>query len=470
MSTVRRWIVRAWPALLLLALAVAPASARRMQVEVWTDRGDDAVYEPGAAMRVKVSVNRDAYLLVYAIDAEGEIDLLYPWRRGRGMVEGGRTLRLPPTESNIELVVDRSTGQGFVVAVASERPFRALPWFLRPYDPQAEAIGYDRDEAADADDEFVDREGRVVGDPYVAIERIRRRVMAFDGESEDLDSDYTTYYVHERVRYPRYLCADCHRPGMWTWWDGFDPYYTRCSVFDFRVNFEWTWGPRLYSAHVPYYHYVVRHDCPPHYRTWDTPGSRFSSWDGWRRWDDLWGGPLRRWKDARPPVPQGYQPPPLPGQVWKQPTPPPGVVSPRGGRAGGESDGPTVRRRPGAPRPGGAGEGGGTPGVTRDPGARPGADRVPGSPRSPGVGRNDQPRDESGSGGRPSILERIRPGRGPATEPGRDGGKGSGDDGNKGGGKDGGNSGGEKKDPPRSEPPPGKGGGLEEVVKKRGKG
>jgi hypothetical protein len=52
----------------------------------------------------------------------------------------------------------------------------------------------------------------------------------------------------------------------------------------------------------------------------------------------------------------------------------------------------------------------------------------------------------------------------------RDGGKGSGDDGNKGGGKDGGNSGGEKKDPPRSEPPPGKGGGLDEVVKKRGKG
>ena len=33
-------------------------------------------------------------------------------------------------------------------------------------------------------------------------------------------------------------CNDCHRPGAWAWWDGFDPYYTHCSVVDFSVFFE----------------------------------------------------------------------------------------------------------------------------------------------------------------------------------------------------------------------------------------
>ena len=50
----------------LLSLAAAtPASARRLDVDVWTDRGDDGVYQPGEAMRIKVRTTADAYLLVY---------------------------------------------------------------------------------------------------------------------------------------------------------------------------------------------------------------------------------------------------------------------------------------------------------------------------------------------------------------------------------------------------------------------
>ena len=81
-------------------------------------------------------------------------------------------------------------------------------------------------------------------------------------DRDDFATTYTSYYVHERVRYPRYMCYDCHRPGYWQWWDGFDPYYSTCSVFDFRVNWGWAWGPTYWFNAVPYYVYIVRHDCP----------------------------------------------------------------------------------------------------------------------------------------------------------------------------------------------------------------
>jgi Domain of unknown function (DUF4384) len=381
----------------LLALAsfafAGPAHARRLNVDVWTDRGDDGVYQPGEAMRVKVRTTQDAYLLVYEIDADGAVNLLWPLQRGQQRVEGERTLRLPSEASGLELVVEQSTGQGFLVAVASDRPFRDLPWFLRPYDPQAASLGYDRREDATetrAEDEGVDDEGRVLGDPYVAMERIRRRVLDRPADESAFASDYASYFVHEPVRYPRYLCNDCHRPGAWAWWDGFDPYYARCSVVDFRVNWSWGWGGPYWSSYVPYYYYVVRSDCPPRYQPWYEDHSRFSSWDGWNRWGDLWGGQLRRYKPT--PAPVGYTPPPAPGTVWRQGQTPPGFIPPDA-----------------RPTPGGNG-GGGSGWLTRDRGDgrpvwREGPRRRPdGSDGASGSGRGN-----GGGGGVTPERERVEP-------------------------------------------------------------
>ena len=320
-------------ALLLLAAASAPAHARRLDVELWTDRGDDAVYQEGDAMRIKVRTTDDAYLLVYEIDTEGRVNLLYPWKRGSGRIEGRHTLRLPDDVSDYQLVVERETGQGFIVAVASERPFRELPWFLRPFDPQAASVGYEGDpEDRARDEEGFDDRGRVVGDPYVAMERIRRRVLQDAGDLDAFASAYSAYYVHEQVRYPRYVCNDCHRPNYWAWWPGFDPYYTHCRVVDFRVNWGWCWGPQIWTSYVPYYFFVVRTDCPPRFQPWAVNRTRFSSWDGWRRWNDLWGGQLRHYKPAQAPV--TYTPPPPRGLKWRSGETPPGFVPPEVRRQG----------------------------------------------------------------------------------------------------------------------------------------
>jgi Domain of unknown function (DUF4384) len=298
-----RWIL-ASAALLLMAApeAFADHHPGGMDVELWTDRGNDAVYQPGEGMGLRVRSSEDGYLLVYEIDTEGYVRMLWPDHGSRGFVEGRQTLEVPSQRSNLELVVESATGQGYLVALVSSEPFRNLPWYLRPYDEQAEGTGYEGDPD---DEDGVTAEGRIVGDPFVAMERIRRAVLDDPDDEGAFGTAYTSYYVNQRVRYPRYLCNDCHRPGYWAWWDGFDPYYASCSVFDFRVNWGWYWGPSYWFGNVPYYYYAVRSDCPPRYRMFSTHGS-YSSWNGWRSWRDLMGGAIRRYKS---PPPQGYIPP-----------------------------------------------------------------------------------------------------------------------------------------------------------------
>jgi len=288
----------------LLAIPTAMASAAGLDVQVWTDRGDDAVYQPGDPLQVSVRPSQDAYLMVYEIDSEGYVKLLYPYRNSTGFAEAHQTYQVPPEHSNIELVVDQApAGQCYIVAIASRDRFKEYPWYLRPYDMQAEQVGY---QGAHDEEEGVTSEGRIVGDPFVAMEKIRRRVVEKADDPDAFATSYTTYYVHEQVRYPRYLCYDCHRPGRWAWWADFDPYYTHCSVFEFRINWGWYWGPGYWFGTVPYYCYVPRYNCPPGYRTYHDSHTWFSSWDGWRRWNTMWGDHLVRFKSAPPP---NYVPP-----------------------------------------------------------------------------------------------------------------------------------------------------------------
>jgi hypothetical protein len=325
-------IRRSWLCLTILAgmlLAPGAARARPLSVEVWTDRGTDAVYQPGDRMQVKVRASDDAYLLVYEIDTEGRVSVLFPYQGRRGFVEGRTTYRLPDEEAGVDLVVQQQTGESFVVALASRTPFEDLPWYLRPYDPRGEDIGY---VGKPEEEQGVTTEGRVVGDPFVAMERIRRRVLRNADDNESFATSYVSYYVHHAVRYPRYLCYDCHRPGYYAWWDGFDPYFSYCRAFDFRVNWNWYWGPAYWHGYVPYYVFVYRADCPPRWRH-DRHDGGYSSWDGWNRWTTLWSGPLVRYKSPPPP---DYIPPTKfdARQRWRENKPlPPGFMTagiPRG--------------------------------------------------------------------------------------------------------------------------------------------
>ena len=377
-----RWLLSA----LMIGLVLAPpaARARAMGVDIWTDRGKDAVYEPGEPVQIKVRASDDAYLLVYDIDSEGYVRVLYPYEGSSGYVAGRHTYQVPPTESGLQLVVQEPVGEGYVVAVVSREPFSALPWYLRPYDPQAEGVGYVGEED---EEEGVTSEGRITGDPFVAMERVRRRVLSDPHDREGFATAYTSYYVHQPVRYPRYLCDDCHRPRYWAWWDGWDPYYTTCRAFDFRVYWGWAWGPSYWFGSVPYFCFVPRcYPCDPYDRPW------YSSWSGPRTWDGLWSGHLVRHKS---PPPVGYTPPDKRGgRTWGEGKPlPPGYLPADFVR---DRSGIRTHIPIGASRP--SGDETGRPGMRPRPdvGTRPGTPAKPGVTRGPAV----RPRTDDGGGTR----------------------------------------------------------------------
>src|SRR5262249_5293038 len=274
-------------------------------------------------------ISDDAYLIVYEIDSEGYVRLLFPSTGSNGWVEGHTHMVLPPRDADYTLVTQGPEGVSYVVAIASRQPFYQLPWYLRPYDTKLEPGEFQGQ--PNNDEEGVTKEGQIVGDPFVAMERIRRRVCGDSLAPSDFSSAYATYYVGHEFKYPRYLCYDCHRPHYWAWWDGFDPYYSTCSVFAVRVNFGWWWGYPCWTGFVPYYYYAVVPGCPPYYRPY--VGTVYSSWDGWNRWTSLWGDHIIRYKPA--PAPVGYIPPirASDGRYVSRPQAPapPGFRNPSGG-------------------------------------------------------------------------------------------------------------------------------------------
>lgn len=278
MSTARPGLLAA-AAVLAAALAIplAPPSARAVAqvsteavhaaaapiaVDVWVNREEGGIYRPGESMRIFFRANADAHVLVYNIDTEGYIHLVYPYGPSDPLrVEGGKTYRIPARHDPYDLVADGPPGMEFVVAVASRHPFRDLPWFLRGGDP---------DESR-SEDEL--ESGQVVGDPYVGMERLNQRIIAPE-HADDSDITETFFYIHQRVEYPRYVCADCHYAAY-----PFDPYLSHCSVVDIRIDATWVRYARPRVGVVrPRYYYYVRSGAPGRYAEWKD--RRWSSLDG----------------------------------------------------------------------------------------------------------------------------------------------------------------------------------------------
>jgi hypothetical protein len=236
-----------------------------LDVDVWVNKDEGGVYRPGESMRVYFRASSDAYVLLYNIDTEGYIHLIYPYGPADPpLVPGGKTCVVPSRSDPYELAADGPPGVEYVVALASPVPFRNLPWYLADTDrgrpPEGEYGGEDADE------------GYIVGDPYVGMEQLNRRIVPPGHENEVASSD-TYFYIDRRVEYPRYVCADCHYHTPY-----FDPYGSVCSIVDIRVDATWIhYAPVRWGAIRPRYYYVVRSTAPTRYRQWK---NQWSSKDG----------------------------------------------------------------------------------------------------------------------------------------------------------------------------------------------
>jgi hypothetical protein len=239
-------------------------------VDVWTNKGDGAVYSPGERIRVYFRASADCYVTLYNVDTEGYVHVLYPARSlDQHFIQGGMTYRIPARRDPYDLVISGPSGIEYIEAVASAAPFhQELPWYL---DPEYSEWGNDESPWTVFDDEYeyynddydYDAEiGIVRGDPYLGIQRINRRVIPEGYPTTDYATAVTSFYVSARVAYPRYLCYDCH-------WHNphFDPYGPGCIVFDMRIDRTWVYSPRIYVPdYRPKYYYGVKDTAPVVYK------------------------------------------------------------------------------------------------------------------------------------------------------------------------------------------------------------
>jgi len=188
----------------------------RPRVEVWTDRGDSP-YTSGQGVRAHFRADRDAFVTILRVDTDGRVRVLFPrepWEDN--FARGGRDYEVQGGGYDSDaFYIDDYPGVGYLFAVASADPFV-----------------YDGIESRDHWDYRLIADGRVRGDPYVALTDLAQRIVP-DGYN-DWDYDITPYYVQQHYDYPRFLCYDCHSYVSYPYWSPYD--YTcvrfRIVVFD----------------------------------------------------------------------------------------------------------------------------------------------------------------------------------------------------------------------------------------------
>ena len=226
-----------------------------LRVGVWTGRAADEVYRKGDAMTVGFQTNADAYAVVYHIDAEGRVTVLWPRSRmDDGFVFGGHEYQLP-VQGGPALRAAQVEGEGFVEAVVSRYPFdlRALQLDFH-HEPTAEPVDF-----------------RVVGDPFLAINEVNFAITGLENAEDHVVTNYAAYYVHREVDHPRYLCGQCHFD------DGpqYDPYGDTCSL---NISVDYRWNNGWWSSYG--YYPVYYNPCYVYVDPWT-----------WRPWVNFWYDP-----------------------------------------------------------------------------------------------------------------------------------------------------------------------------------
>jgi hypothetical protein len=185
------------------------ALAGRPRIEVWSSHGD-GVYTRGQGVRVYFRTDQDAFVTLFRVDTDGRVRVLFPrdpWEDN--FVRGGREFEVQGSGERNAFYVDDYAGVGYLFGVAAADPFE-----------------YGAIESGDHWDYRAIADGRVRGDPYVALTELAERIVP-EGYA-DWDYDIVPYHVERQHDYPRFLCYDCHAYVSYPYWD---PYWRSCVRF-----------------------------------------------------------------------------------------------------------------------------------------------------------------------------------------------------------------------------------------------
>jgi hypothetical protein len=105
-------------------LAPSAEEQGELRVSVSTDRGPGAVYREGENLIVLVTVNEDAWIKVYHVDVNGQVQLIWPNRFESGRrIQAGQLVRIPGSDSPFAFKMTPPFGTEFIKVIASTRKF-----------------------------------------------------------------------------------------------------------------------------------------------------------------------------------------------------------------------------------------------------------------------------------------------------------------------------------------------------------
>lgn len=232
-------------------------SSSSLRVNVWHDKDSEDVYRRGEPVRVYFETNADAYAVVYQINAEGKVAVLWPLSRyDDGFVFGNHLYQLP-VQGAPQLLAANEEGVAYVEAIVSSYPF----------DLRILELDFHH-EQGDEHYEFW-----AAGDPFLAMNEVNYNVTGLENASDYVVTNYTSYYVHRQVDHPRYLCHQCHD------YDQYRPYADSCSL-NIRYDFGWYNSWWVGFGYYPLYTYPAWYYVDP--------------WT-WRPWVNYWYTPVYVW-------------------------------------------------------------------------------------------------------------------------------------------------------------------------------
>ncbi|MGD1048509.1 MAG: DUF4384 domain-containing protein [Candidatus Krumholzibacteriaceae bacterium] len=177
------------------------------------------VFRSGDEIRLSFQTTKDAYVVLYDVDVDGNVQLLYPEDGRLVLSEGRKAYFLPPPGKGVIWTAGRTTGVEYIHAVAVTDPARI----------NADELNFlARNGSVSSEKQF-----RVDLDPYLAFNMIDEQLV-YGAEKDAPATDFTYFYVNRHVEYPRYLCSKCHSPEKLP-----DPYAMECpEIVIEKISYE----------------------------------------------------------------------------------------------------------------------------------------------------------------------------------------------------------------------------------------
>ncbi|MCD6380114.1 DUF4384 domain-containing protein [bacterium] len=179
--------------------------------------GKGAVLRSGKELKLTFRVNQPGYVIIYNIDSDGFINLIYPYDGKLKKAEKNKVYTIPQNGSSLTLKAGKKTGIEYIQALAvkdkNDIDERELYFLSQDFELPK------------------DKRFRTETDPYLSFNMIDKTIVK-NIRNNPPASDHTYFFVNKRIDYPSYLCGQCHGTDNFS-----NPYGEECTEITIEKNY-----------------------------------------------------------------------------------------------------------------------------------------------------------------------------------------------------------------------------------------